>query len=86
MSNPGAWQGLLDENRRLRAKLDQLDAERERAIELAREALARESELQGSHCAALDALVALHSAVVCGVDHAQALEQAGALLRRASAG
>ncbi len=84
MSSPGAWQGLLDENRRLRARLDQVDAERDTARELARDALARESALQGSHCEVLDVLAALHSAVLCGQDAAQALEQAGAVLRRAA--
>lgn len=73
----GSWQGLVDETVRLKAQVERLAGERDDAREL----LAVESKRRHE---AETALLHLHSVVLCGLPHAEALEGAGALLRRAA--
>lgn len=79
----GSWQGLLEENQRLRSALDSLATTSADGVKLHRATLVREAEARIALKKTLDALVALHSAVLCGLDTAEALETAGAVIRSA---
>lgn len=71
----GVWQGLVDEANRLRVQVERVASERDEARELLATANRRAREAE-------DALLHLHSTVLCGLPSAEALESAGALLRK----